>query len=75
MTRYIWICLECGFVSYQGVKGRFIWRSLREHAVRFHDCIADFLIINEYGIDKTVKIEAHDKKLVGNRVRSKTRGD
>jgi hypothetical protein len=75
MTRYIWICLECGHVSYCGVKSRYLWRSLREHAVRFHNCVADFLIISEYGVDETVKIEAHDKELVDNRVRSKIKGD
>ena len=72
MTRYVcWICLECGYVSNYGVKSRFIWRSLRGHAVRFHNCIADFLIINEYGVDKTVEIRAYDKELVGGNVRTK----
>lgn len=68
MTRYIWVCLECGHVSYHGVKSRFLWRSLRGHAVRFHSCVADFLIINEYGVDEIVEIRAHDKELINNNV-------
>ena len=68
MTRYIWVCLECGAASYRGVKSRFLWRSLREHAVRFHNRIADFLIISEYGVDEIVEIRAYDKELVNDNV-------
>ena len=71
MTRFIWVCLDCGPVSYYGVKSRYLWRSLREHAVRFHKCVADFLIINEYGVDDTVRIEAYNKELIGNKIKNK----
>mgnify|MGYP000220889400 CR=1 FL=1 len=74
MTIYIWVCLECGHVSRYGVKSRFLWRSLRDHAVRFYNCVADFLIISEYGVDDIVKIEAYDKELVNNIVNTKIGG-